>query len=277
MNNYLRQTRDESNMKQEKSFTDILTNMNTNVSPTERVVSATAGGALLAYGIKRGDAAGILLSIVGGGLALRGATGHCQVYDAMDVDTNDQQSRESRGVSSVKKRSASKGLLAGKIHVKKSVTINAPAAQLYAFWRNFENLPQFMTHLESVKTTGEKTSHWVAKAPAGTTVQWDAEITSEQENQRIGWKSLEGADIPNSGVVEFHPTTSRGTEVRVVLTYEPPAGYLGSLIAKLFGEEPSQQVYGDLCRFRSIVEAGQVITTEGQPSGREPKVKSAKA
>ncbi|MDQ3711600.1 MAG: DUF2892 domain-containing protein [Acidobacteriota bacterium] len=260
---------------QEKSVTDILTNMNTNVSPTERVVSATAGGALLAYGVKRGDTFGILLSIVGGGLALRGATGHCQVYDAMDVDTNTTATQNKAQNKTGKP--FSKGLLGGKIHVKKSVTINKTPAELYSFWRNFENLPKFMTHLESVKNMGEKTSHWVAKAPAGTTVKWDAEITSEQENQRIGWKSLEGADIPNSGVVEFHPTTSRGTEVRVVLTYEPPAGYLGSLVAKLFGEEPSQQVYGDLCRFRSMMEAGQIITTEGQTSGRAPKVNSAKA
>ncbi len=260
--------------KREKSFTDILTNMNTNVSPTERVVSGVAGGALLTLGIKQGGAIGVALSIVGGGLALRGATGHCQVYDVMDKDTNNPQNEDN---SIAKPRSSSKGLLASKIHVKKSVTINKSPAELYQFWRNFENLPKFMTHLESVKTTGEKTSHWVAKAPMGKIVEWDAEITSEQENERIGWKSLEGADIPNSGVVEFHPTSDRGTEVRVVLTYEPPAGYLGSLIAKLFGEEPSQQVYGDLCRFKSIMEAGLVMTTEGQSSGREPKVKSAKA
>jgi len=254
--------------KQEKSLTDILTNMSTNVSPTERVISATAGGALLAYGIKRGGVSGAALSILGGGLALRGTTGHCQVYDALDVDMNKQTGE---------KAVSSKGFLAGKIHVKNSVTINKSAAELYAFWRNFENLPQFMNHLESVKNTGEKTSHWKAKAPLGYSVEWDAELTSDVENEKIGWKSSEISEIKNSGTVEFLPTTNRGTVVRVVLTYEPPAGYLGSLVAKLFGEEPSQQVYGDLCRFRSIMEAGQVMTTEGQTSGREPKVKGANA
>ncbi|HEV8157819.1 MAG TPA: SRPBCC family protein, partial [Pyrinomonadaceae bacterium] len=145
------------------------------------------------------------------------------------------------------------------------------------FWRNFENLPKFMAHLESVKTTDGNKSHWVAKAPMGTTVEWDAEITSEQENERIGWKSLEGADIPNSGVVEFKPTTNRGTEVKVTLTYEAPGGALGAMFAKLFGEEPSQQVYGDLYRFKSLMESGEVITVEGQSSGREPQAKKATA
>lgn len=264
--------------KQEKSLTDILTNTNTNVSPTERVISATAGGALLAYGIKRGGVSGAALSILGGGLALRGTTGHCQVYDAMDVNTNKDTIRPRNVMQKSEKSSTfSKGFLTGKIHVEKSLTINKSAAELYAFWRNFDNLPRFMRHLESVKTTDGNKSHWVAKAPMGTTVEWDAEITSEQENERIGWKSLEGADIPNSGVVEFKPTTNRGTEVKVTLTYEAPGGALGAMFAKLFGEEPSQQVYGDLYRFKSLMESGEVITVEGQSSGREPRAKKAAA
>lgn len=262
-------------MHQEKSLTDILTNLDTNVSTTERIVSGVAGGALMAYGVRRGDAIGVLLSILGGGLTLRGATGHCQVYDAMDINTAEEKHRSGAGA---KKSPFSKGLLpSGKIHVKKSVTINKSPAELYQFWRNFENLPRFMSHLESVTVTGEKTSFWKAKAPLGTTVEWNAEITSDQENQRIGWKSLEGSDIPNSGVVEFNPTATRGTEVRVVLTYEAPAGELGAIFAKLFGEEPSQQVYGDLYRFKSLMESGELITVEGQSSGREPMAKKASA
>lgn len=261
--------------KQEKSLTDILTNMNTNVSPTERVVSGVAGGALIAYGVKQGGTVGVLLSILGGGLTLRGATGHCQVYDAMDINTADAQ-KQKRGADE-KGGTFTNGLLASKIHVKKSVTINKSPAELYQFWRNFENLPKFMTHLESVTVTGEKTSFWKAKAPLGTTVEWNAEITSDKENERIGWKSVEGADIPNTGVVEFKPTSTRGTEVRVVLVYESPAGKLGAMVAKLFGEEPSQQVYGDLYRFKSMMESGEVITVEGQSSGREPMTKAATA
>lgn len=254
-------------MQKEKSITDILTNMNTNVSPTERLVSGAAGGALIAYGAKRGDAVGVILSIIGGGLALRGATGHCQVYDAMDINTAKDQP-EHYGDGSKKSPFAKGFLPGGKIHVKKSVTVNKSPAEIYQFWRNFENLPQFMTHLESVTVTGDNTSFWKAKAPLGTSVEWNAEVTSDVENERIGWKSVEGSEIANSGVVEFNPTVNRGTEVRVVLTYEAPGGKLGSLVAKLFGEEPSQQVYGDLCRLKSIMEAGEIIRVEGQTSGR---------
>jgi uncharacterized membrane protein len=255
------------NNNQEKSITDILTSMNTNVSDTERLVSAVGGSLLTAYGINRGDTLGILLSVLGGGLMLRGATGHCQVYDAMGVDTSvagDNNSPYTKG-------------RAGKIHVKKSITINKSTAELYNFWRDFENLPQFMNHLESVTKIDNKRSHWVAKAPLGTTVEWDAEITSERENERIGWQSVENSEVPNSGVVEFLPTSTRGTEVKVTLTYEPPAGYLGSLIAKLFGEEPNQQVAEDLRRFKSLMEAGMIMKTEGQSSGRAPQAKEATA
>jgi len=255
------------NSEKEKSLTDILTNMNTNIGDNERLVSAFGGSLLLAYGLKRSDALGIALAVLGGGLALRGATGHCQVYDAMGVDTRNS---EDGNATHSKGRS-------GKIHVKKSITINKPTSELYSFWRNFENLPQFMNHLESVKNIDDKRSHWVAKAPLGTTVEWDAEITSEHENERIGWKSTEGSEIPNSGVVEFLPTSTRGTELKVTLTYEPPAGYLGSLVAKLFGEEPSQQVEEDLRRFKSLMEAGMIMKVEGQPSGRAPQAKEATA
>ena len=255
------------NNYQEKSFTDILTNMNTNVSETERLVSAVGGGLLTAYGINRGDILGVLLSVLGGSLMLRGATGHCHLYDAMGVDTSVQGDNDSP---------FTKGRT-GKIHVKKSITINKSTAELYSFWRDFENLPQFMNHLESVKKIDDKRSHWVAKAPLGTTVEWDAEITSERENERIGWQSVENSEVPNSGVVEFLPTSTRGTEVKVTLTYEPPAGYLGSLVAKLFGEEPNQQVAEDLRRFKSLMEAGMIMKTEGQPSGRAQQAKEASA
>lgn len=265
------------------SIEDILTNMDTNVSPGERFVSATAGGALLAYGLKRGGVFGTLLSLVGGGVALRGVTGHCQVYDAAGINTNTGEKSDARlnfkALTGKSKKSSTwkNDLLSGKVHVTKSLTINKSPAELYSFWRNFENLPQFMEHLEAVKNLDGNRSHWKAKAPLGASVEWDAEVTSDEENVRIGWKSLEGADVPNSGVVQFTPTTNRGTEVKVVLTYEVPGGEWGALIAKLFGEEPSQQVYGDLYRFKSLMEAGEVMRVDGQPSGRAKTAKSATA
>lgn len=252
------------NIEKRNSLTEYLPGINkdTNVSNPERIVSAVAGGALIAYGLSRRNTVGVLLSLVGGGLALRGTTGHCEVYNQLGFDTAHGKAKGS-----------------DRIHVQKSVTINKSAAELYSFWRNFENLPKFMNHLESVQMTGEKTSHWKAKAPLGTSVEWDAELTSDVENERIGWKSAEIADVPNSGVVEFKETKDRGTEVRVTMTYLPPAGKLGALVAKLFGEEPSQQVDEDLRRFKRLMEGGEVITVEGQPSGRAedmPKAKAAK-
>lgn len=250
-----------NNKIEKNSIIGYFTDFSANVGTTERFASAVGGGALLAYGIKRGDTLGVILSILGGGLALRGATGHCQVYDALGVNTSDKSDNP--------KSPFGKGWLpGGKVHVTKSVTINKSPSELYRFWRNFENLPQFMSHLESVSTSGDKLSHWKAKAPLGTSVEWDAEVTSDIPNERIGWKSIEGSDIANSGVVEFLPTVERGTEVKVILTYEPPAGKLGSLVAKLFGEEPNRQVAEDLRRFKSLMETGLIMKTEGQPSGR---------
>jgi len=158
------------------------------------------------------------------------------------------------------------------IRVRKSVTVNRPADEVYDFWRNFENLPRFMDHLESVQVTGDRRSHWKAKAPAGTTVEWDAETTEDRPNELIAWRSVEGADVPNTGVVRFVPAPGgRGTEIHVDLRYEPPAGKIGKLVAKLFGEEPSQQVEGDLRRFKQVLEIGEVTYSDASiASGLRP-------
>jgi uncharacterized membrane protein len=128
-----------------------------------------------------------------------------------------------------------------------------------------------MNHLESVKKLDGVISHWKAKAPLGYTVEWDAEITNKVENEKIEWRSLDGADIPNTGKVEFLPTVERGTELKVTLSYIIPAGKLGELAAKIFGEEPGQQVAEDLRRFKSLMESGSIIKVEGQPSARAAK------
>ncbi|MDQ2746730.1 MAG: SRPBCC family protein [Acidobacteriota bacterium] len=250
-------------MNNEKSLTKILTNTDVNLSDTERLISGIAGGGLIAYGIKRGGAAGAALAVVGSLLGLRGATGHCQIKDA--IETNKQTDG---GKSSVQ------SWLSGEIKVKKAVTINKSPAELYAFWRNFENLPQFMNHLESVIVIDDTRSHWKAKAPLGYSVEWEAEITDEITNEKIQWRSLDGADIPNSGWVEFRPTINRGTEVVVHLVYEAPAGKIGALAAKIFGEAPSQQVSEDLRRFKSLMETGLIMKIEGQSSGRDAQSKT---
>ena len=134
-----------------------------------------------------------------------------------------------------------------------------PVEELYQFWRNFENLPRFMDHLESVTIIDEGRSHWVVKGPAGIRVEWDAEIHNEIPNELIAWRSLAGSEVDNAGSVHFMPTEIGDTEVRVVLRYDPPAGKLGATVARLFGEEPSRQVAEDLRRLKQVVEAGEPV------------------
>jgi uncharacterized membrane protein len=227
-----------------------------NVSDTERVVSSVGGAAAAVYGLTRGDLLGVGLAALGAGLLYRGVTGHCSGYQALGVNT-----AEKENMTSVKYGAG--------VRVDQSVTINAPVEQIYNFWRNFENLPKFMYHLESVTKQDEMRSHWKAKAPLGTTVEWDAEIISETPNNLISWRSVEGSDVPNAGSVRFLPSTGgRGTIVKVELSYEPPAGKLGAALAWLFGEEPSVQVREDLRRFKQLMETGEIPTIIGQPAGR---------
>src|SRR3954447_16474280 len=141
------------------------------------------------------------------------------------------------------------------MEARSAATINGSPEALYEAWRDVSRLPEFMDHLEAVTSTGDRRSHWVAKGPAGMTVEWDAEITEEEPGRRIAWRSVEGADVDNSGVVEFRPAPGdRGTEIHVTLEYSPPGGALGSVVAKLFGEEPAQQVSDGLRRFKQLME-----------------------
>jgi uncharacterized membrane protein len=152
--------------------------------------------------------------------------------------------------------------------VNKSIIINSSPEELYQYWRDFENLPRFMHHLESVKVTGDGRSHWVATAPAGTTVEWDAEITEDRPNELIAWQSLEGADVYNRGSVRFERAPgNRGTIVRVEIDYDLPGGKLGVAVAKLFGEEPELQVNADLRRFKQVIETGEVVLSNATLRG----------
>ena len=155
------------------------------------------------------------------------------------------------------------------VHIEESVTVNRPINEVYRFWRNFENLPQFMNHLESVAQREAGVSHWVAKGPAGTRVEWDARIINEIDDKLIGWQSLEGSMVSTAGSVNFRETP-RGTEVRVHLQYSPPAGKVGAAIAWLFGEEPGVQIREDLRRFKQLMETGEVVQSEATARGRGP-------
>ena len=149
------------------------------------------------------------------------------------------------------------------VRTKQSITVARPPAEVYAFWRELENLPRFMKHLERVERLDGVRSRWTAKGPAGTSVSWDAEIVQDIPNEMISWRSLEGADVPNAGTVRFVAAPGgRGTEVRVEMEYTPPAGRLGDTVAMLFREEPKQQVHDDLRRFKQVMEVGEVVLSD---------------
>lgn len=220
---------------------------NGDASETERWASLIGGGAMVLLGLKERSLRGALMAIAGGGLIYQGATKQStikQVQEAIGTGTNQA------------------------IKVEKTVTINKPADELYRFWHNFENLPTFMKHLKHVKVYDNQRSHWIANAPMGNSVEWDADIIEDRENELIAWASVEGADIDNTGFVRFKPAPgNRGTEVKIVMEYSPPGGVVGATIAKFFGEEPEQQIGEDLRRFKMLMEAGEISTTEGQPRG----------
>lgn len=149
-----------------------------------------------------------------------------------------------------------------------TVTINRPVDEVYRFWRDFENLPRFMYHLESVRADGDGRSHWTVRAPGGRRVEWDAEIVEDRLSELISWRSVKGARVPNTGRVRFvRAAGGRGTEVRVDLAYAPPGGAVGRAIATLFGEEPRQQIRDDLRRFKQVIETGEVVRSDGSPDG----------
>ena len=150
------------------------------------------------------------------------------------------------------------------VHVEEVATINKSAGEVYRAWKNFEQFPKFMRHLESVQTIDGRRSRWRAKAPAGMTVEWEAEMVEDREEEMIAWRSVAGSQIENSGTVQFRRAPAgRGTEVRVRLDYRPPAGRVGQTIAWMFGEEPEQQIRDDVRRFKQLLETGEVAVSDG--------------
>jgi uncharacterized membrane protein len=228
---------------------------NGNLGKAERLISGLAGAALVALMFRKKRLRPLLLPVATGLFA--------------KAFTGQSAKRVLKGAGGrPTSRVASVGRGQG-IKVEQSVIINRPVVEVYRFWRNFENLPRFMDHLESVAVLDETHSHWVAKGPAGTRVEWDAVIHNEVDDELIAWRSLPGSEVHNAGSVHFTPTANgSGTEVRVVLSYEPPAGKVGAAVAKLLGEEPSKQVEEDLRRFKQVMDSGDVLAGPRPHAGR---------
>lgn len=224
-----------------------------NLGQLERWLSMVAGAMLAGWGLKRRDSVGGTAALGAAALLYRGASGHCHVYEALGIDHG-----RSRGTGVIADRhSDTRQRLSGSrgIRVEESVTINRPITEVFRFWRNLENLPQFMEHLEAVALREVGISHWVARGPAGVGVAWDARIINEIDNQLIAWQSLEGSTVATAGSVNFQET-DQGTRVRVKLQYDPPAGKLGAMVARLLGDDPQSSIRQDLQRFKRLLERG---------------------
>lgn len=229
-----------------------------NLTQTERILSIAGGAMLIAWGLRRRDPIGITAAVAGGTLAMCGYQGHSGIYERLGI----QRFAGAGGPANVVKGQG--------VHVDRSVTIQAPIDQLFDHWRQFENLPRFMRHLLEVRPTGNGVYRWKARGPMGRMVEWDARVTDERRPHFLTWASLPGSDVENAGSVHFTEAPGgRGTEVRVVLAYKPPAGALGALVARLMGEEPTSQIREDLGRLKQMMEAGEVATSAPYPGGRE--------
>jgi len=230
-----------------------------NVGENERNVSMAAGAILTLQGLSRGTLVGWATAAVGGFMLYRGATGHCAMYEAMQIDTRHTGGRQPQD------EITDKG-----VQIEQSMLIQKSSDELYKFWRNFENLPRIMTNLVSVNNTGDRKTHWVVKAPkiVGGQVEWDAEVTGDEPGRAIRWRTAEGSTVDHVGEIRFEKAPGdRGTYVHVRMHYVPPAGKLGHIIAMLFDDHPATKVRDDLRNFKRLMECGEILTTIGQSRG----------
>lgn len=215
-----------------------------------------AGGALLLAGALRARSTmgRVLLAVAGSGLLYTGAAGRAPALARLGMGTSAAGAQPGRGAQ----------------HVVRTILVDRPADELYQFWRDLENLPRIMSHLESVRTIDSQRSYWRSRGPLGRTVEWEAEITHDVPNRELAWRSLPGAEVQNSGVVRFTPSPlGSGTQLQVEMQYTPPGGRLGSVVAWLTGEEPRRQLDDDLQRFKQMME-GRQIPTVGTTDAARP-------
>ena len=218
-----------------------------NVGEAERMASTVAGGLLALYGLSQRSLPGLALAGLGGWLVTRGVRGVDPLYDALGVDTSDGGTP---------------------VEIVQSVSVLAPRSDVYAYWRRLENLPLFMEHLRSVETLSPTRSRWTAKGPGPLPdVAWEAEITDDIENERIVWQSVPGSEVDNAGHVRFEDGPAGFTEVHVRIAYRPPAGPVGTTVAKWLDPAFGSAIRQDLARFRHVLEAGEVPRADPRVKG----------
>lgn len=211
-----------------------------NINTPERILSVIGGAFLLYSGIKslfKHPVKGLSKVVAGGTLFMRGASGHCPVYEAVGADSTKPEV----------------------INIKQKFTVTRPSNEVYQFWRRLENLPLFMHHIESVEEKGPIHSHWKARFSKNTpAISWNAEIVKEIENKFIGWHSVKGSPLEHGGKVEFNDAPGGGTEVEVVFSYQSPIGGLGTGLAKQFSPAIEEIIREDILNFKHFIETKEV-------------------
>jgi uncharacterized membrane protein len=208
--------------------------LQTNWSPTTRLLAGAAGGALTLYAAKRRGLMGAAILPVGLTLLSRAAT-NLKLKRIIGIESGPRT-----------------------INVEKTINIEAPVEDVFDLWSHHENFPQFMSRVREVRKIGERRYHWVVAGPAGVSVEWDAEITRLVPNQTIAFESLPGSAIEQAGLIHFIPTDDGDTCVDIKMSYNPPAGAIGHLVAIMFGADPKKEMDADLMRMKSFIETGQV-------------------
>src|SRR5438128_8537793 len=217
-----------------------------NVGETERIVSAVAGGALAVWGLSRMSLGGVLVAAVGAALGYRAVTGHCDVYEKLGIDTGGA------------------GRTVGNLGVKidESIVVNASPPRVYDVWRNLENLPRLLSHVELVEVVDRTRSRWTVKGPAGTRISWEAELINDKPGELVAWRTTDSALVNHAGSVTFEPVAltpaGEGTRVRVSLQYDPPGGRVGHAVALLVSADAGSQVAHDLAEFKLALEEGRL-------------------
>ena len=212
-----------------------------NVGERERIVSAIAGGALLVFGLTRMSVGGLLLAAVGAALGYRGLTGHCDAYERLGIDAGG--ARRNVGNLGVK--------------IDEAIVVNAPPQRVYDVWRNLENLPRLLSHVERVEVLDRTRSRWTVKGPAGARVSWDAELINDKPGELIAWRTTDSMLVNHAGSVTFEPAGS-GTRVCVSLQYDPPGGRFGHAVASFVSADAGSQVAHDLAEFKRALEEGRL-------------------
>jgi uncharacterized membrane protein len=221
-----------------------------NVGKGERIASLLGGAGLALLAARQKGVGGALLGLAGAVLLHRGATGHCYVYDALEVDTSGEPAA-SRGTVALEEQPG--------VSVNASITVARPADEVYAIWRDFERAPRYMDRIAQVEVLDDTRSRWTATGPMGRSWTWESEVVEDRPGELIAWESLPGAELPNRGWVQFLPAGGDGrqTEVRYFVEFDPPGGVIGEAIAGAFHTAPREMIRADLRRFRELVEAGE--------------------